>query len=255
MVVIPLQSGSNGNCTYVEAGDVRLLFDAGISGKRARERLAAHERDIGCVDALIISHDHADHIRCAGIYQRKFGLPVYATRRTLRAGGAKYSLGRIEDVRHFRAGAVLRFGDVSVETLPTAHDGVDGVGFVVDDGRRRLGVLTDLGHVFAGLGDAVGSLDAVLIESNYDPGMLADGPYPPAVKRRIRGPGGHISNVEAAELLAAAAGARMKWACLGHLSEQNNNPDLALRTHREILPERLGLHVAGRYAATDLPEL
>lgn len=255
MVVIPLQSGSTGNSIYVEARGVRLLFDAGISGRQARLRLAAYGRDIRQVDALLISHNHADHIRCAGIYHRKFGLPVYVTARTFRAAAAGCSLGPIGDVRHFRAGAVLRFGKVSVETLPTPHDGADGVGFLVDDGRRRLGILTDLGHVFSGLDAAVGSLDAVLIESNYDPDMLAGGPYPAVLQRRIRGPGGHISNDEAAELLAAAAGARMKWACLGHLSEQNNSPDLALRTHRGVLAERFPLYVASRYAAVDLPEL
>jgi len=255
MRVIALQSGSNGNCVYVEARGVRLLFDAGISGKQAEQRLAACGTDIRRVDALLISHDHADHVRCAGIYQRKFGLPICVTRETLRAAAAAYDLGEIADVRPFRRGTTLRFDGVSVETVPTAHDGTDGAAFVVDDGRRRLGILTDLGHVFAGLDELVGSLDAVVIERNYDPDMLEGGPYPAFLKRRIRGPGGHISNVESAELLLAAAGRRMKWAALAHLSEQNNDPNLALRTHRRIGGRRFPLHVASRYRATPLPEL
>ena len=254
MRVIALQSGSNGNSIYVEADGVRLLFDAGISGKRAQMRLDARGRDIRGAEALIISHDHADHVSCAGIYQRKFGLPILATAGTLKAA-LKYPLGRIERVRHFRAGGTIRFGGVVVETVPTPHDGADGVGFVVDDGRRRLGILTDLGPVFRGLEDVVRSLDAVLIESNYDPDMLEAGPYPTWLKQRIRGPRGHISNVEAAELLAAAAGKRMRWACLAHLSEKNNHPRVALHTHRKILGKGLPLRAASRYEATDIMEV
>ena len=255
MDVISLQSGSNGNSIYVEADGVRLLFDAGISGVRAERRLSACGRDIRQVDAVVISHDHSDHVRCAGVYHRKFHLPLRVTAETLRAAAARYPLGPLGDVRPFRAGAAMRFGSVRVQTVRTAHDGADGVAFVVDDGRRRLGILTDLGHVFPGLGELIASLDAVLLESNHDREMLANGPYPGSLKRRVRGPGGHLSNVEAAELLRSAAGARMRWACLGHLSEQNNSPDLALETHRSILGRRLPIRLAGRYAATEVMRL
>jgi len=255
MRAIALQSGSNGNCVYVEAGKVRLLLDAGISGKRAADRMAEFGRDIRDVDAVLISHDHADHIRCAGIYQRKFGLPVYVTAATLAAAQGRYSLGKMDDVRHFAAGETLAFEDVSVETLSTPHDGVDGVAFIVDDGHNRLGVLTDLGHVFGDLGDAVASLDAVLLESNYDAEMLRTGSYPAFLKQRIRGPGGHISNTEAAELLADVAGEKLRWACLAHLSQENNRPDLALQTHYDIVGDRFALYAASRHKAVELPAL
>jgi phosphoribosyl 1,2-cyclic phosphodiesterase len=254
MQVISLQSGSNGNCIYVESGDVKLLFDAGISGIQAKRRLGSHGRDIAGVDALLISHDHADHSRSMGIFHRKFGLPIFATAKTHRAAD-RYNLGAIENLQHFTAGETLRFGPVKVETIPTPHDAVDGVVFVVDDGRRRLGILTDLGHVFPGLADLIASLDAVLLESNYDPDMLADGPYPEFLKQRIEGPAGHISNFEAAELLNSSAAKRMKWACLAHLSKENNTPDLALNTHRHILHNRLPVHIATRYAASDIMHL
>jgi len=254
MRVISLQSGSNGNCVYVESGDVRLLFDAGISGKQARLRLAAHGREIADASALVISHDHRDHSRCMGIYQRKFHVPIHVTAPTLRAAQSACALGRMHDVRPFRAGGVLRFGPVTVETIRTPHDGADGVAFIVGDGRRRLGILTDLGHAFPGLADVIASLDAVLIESNYDADMLARGPYPAFLKRRIRGPAGHLSNVESARLLAEA-GKNLRWACLAHLSQENNHPLLALRTHREILGEHLPLHLAGRYEATGVLEV
>jgi phosphoribosyl 1,2-cyclic phosphodiesterase len=217
MKVISLQSGSNGNCIYVEADGVRLLFDAGISASEVEKRLAQHGRDANAVDAVLISHDHIDHCRSMGILNRTFGLPIYATAKTYEAA-QRFELGEIGDLRHFQAGETVKFGKVVVETIPTPHDAADGVVFVVDDGKHRLGILTDLGHVFDGLGDVVASLDAVLLESDYDPGMLANGPYPNQLKQRITGPAGHISNFEAAELLLGSASKRMKWACLGHLS-------------------------------------
>ena len=255
MKMVALQSGSNGNCIYVEADGVRLLFDAGISGRQAELRLAAHGRDIRDVDALVISHEHCDHARCMGVYQRKYGIPVHVTRQTLAASRSRHNLGEFSDLQHYKAGSSLRFGTVTVETIPTPHDGVDGVAFVVDDGRHRLGILTDLGHVFDGLITVMASLDAVLVESYYDPHMLAEGFYPEPLKQRIRGAGGHLSNVEAAELLRNSMGPRLNCVCLGHLSEANNNPELALQTHREILGNRVPLFIAGRYRATDMLEV
>jgi phosphoribosyl 1,2-cyclic phosphodiesterase len=248
MIAISLQSGSSGNCIYVETPGVRLLFDAGITGVQAAERLASHGRDIRKVDAVIISHDHGDHIRHAGVFQRKYGLPIYVTPATLAAAASRCTLGNLKDVRHFRSGDKLRFGDVHVQAVPTAHDGADGSAFIIEAGTKRLGIMTDLGHVFQGLTDLVASLDAVFLESNYDPDMLAVGPYPAYLKQRIRGPKGHLSNLEAAQLLLRAAeGRRLKWACLSHLSEQNNRPEVALATHRGILPEGPMLYTADRY--------
>lgn len=251
MNVISLQSGSNGNCIYVEADGVRLLIDAGISGKQAAERLAQHGRDIRDVDAVLISHDHVDHACSMGIFHRKFGVPVYLTAATHRAA-KRHRPGDIKDRHYFAAGEILQFGDVRVETVATPHDGADGVVFIIDDGEKRLGVLTDLGHVFAGLDDVVGSLDAVLLESNYDPEMLAGGHYPAWLKERIRGPHGHLSNGESADLLRRSASSRLKWACLAHLSQDNNTPETALQTHHRTVGDRFPIHVATRYGASDV---
>ena len=249
MMAVSLQSGSNGNCIYVEAEGVKLIFDAGISGRQAEQRLADLGRDIREVDAVIISHDHADHLRCAGIFQRKYNLPLYITPQTLEAGKAQ-NLGRLGDVRYFQAGTALAIGSVIVETIPTPHDGADGVAFVVEARRKRLGILTDLGHLFEGLAETIASLDAVFLESNFDPEMLNRGPYPDFLKRRILGRGGHISNHEAADLLKTAAPDHLQWVCLAHLSEQNNDPELARETHRRMLSDRFPLHLAGRHRAS-----
>jgi len=253
MIAISLQSGSNGNCIYVETGGVKLLFDAGITGVQAAERLLAHGRDIRKVDAVIISHDHGDHIRHAGVFQRKYGLPIYVTPATLAAASSRCTLGKLKDVRHFRSSDNLQFGDVLVQAIPTPHDGADGAAFIVSSGSKRLGIMTDLGHVFKGLIYLVSSVDAVFLESNYDPDMLAAGPYPAYLKQRIKGPRGHLSNIEAADILRRASEAkRLKWACLSHLSEQNNHPDVALRTHRRLGAEDIILYTADRYTVSDV---
>ena len=252
MEAIALQSGSSGNCIYVEAAGWRLLFDAGISGRQAEHRLAAAGRDIRDVDALVISHDHSDHARAMGIYQRKYGLPIHVTPDTLAAARWKMNLGRLADVRYFSAGNTLRFGDVCVHTIPTPHDAVDGVGFVIDDGVHRLGILTDLGHVFDELDEILPQLDAVIIESNHDLDMLAGSFYPESVKRRIRSHEGHLSNHDAAELLSRAAPDHLKWACLAHLSEESNTPELAIETHQSVIGSAFPVFCADRYAASDL---
>jgi phosphoribosyl 1,2-cyclic phosphodiesterase len=245
LTLIALQSGSNGNCIYVEGGGVSVLFDAGIGGREARRRLGLYGREIGSAAALVLSHDHSDHARSAGVFHRMFGLPLRMTGLTEEFVG--YRLGRVGGVALFRPGDVLQFGGLRIETVPTPHDGAEGVAFVVSDGARRLGILTDLGHVFEGLGPLVSTLDAVFIESNYDPEMLEYGPYPYYLQEGIRGPGGHLSNAESAALLREWGGARLQWVCLAHLSEQNNRPELALQTHRAALGTRLPIHVAGRY--------
>ncbi len=254
MISFSLNSGSNGNCIYVETQGVKLLFDAGLSGKRTAERLAAHGRDVRDVDAVIISHDHTDHVRCAGILHRKFGMAVYMTKAT-RDGSRRYNLGPIADMRHFRVGDRLTFGPVTVRTIATPHDAADSMAFVISDGYHRLGILTDLGHVFDGLARLLGKLDGVYLESNYDAQMLATGRYPAFLKRRITGPAGHVSNVEAAELIAAAAAGRLQWVALSHLSEYNNEPALAVATHRKIAGRRRPVHVAGRYEVGELLEI
>ncbi|MGI9471838.1 MAG: MBL fold metallo-hydrolase [Rubripirellula sp.] len=250
MEVIALQSGSSGNCIYVEAGGKRLLFDAGISGRQAEHRLASHGRDIRDVDALIISHDHSDHAQCMGIYQRKFGIPIYVTAATLDAARRKIKLGSLHDVRHFGAGDTFVLDEVRIETVRTPHDAADGVVFVIDDGLHRIGILTDLGHVFDELDEILSDLDAVFIESNHDLEMLAGSLYPESLKRRIRSSQGHLSNHDAAELIRRAASPKLKWVCLAHLSEESNTPELAIETHQQVLGAEMPVFCASRTSAT-----
>ncbi|SMP70381.1 Phosphoribosyl 1,2-cyclic phosphodiesterase [Neorhodopirellula lusitana] len=253
MEVISLQSGSSGNCVFVRIGQTRLLFDAGISGRKTQSRLALHGHDVHDVDALVISHDHSDHIAALGPLHRRFGLPVYLTRPTHRVVSKKPRTGELSDVRHFQAGQTLEFPGVTVHTIPTAHDAVDGVCFVVEDleSGTRFGLMMDLGHCFRGLSDWIGDLDAIMIESNYDLPMLRDGFYPRHLKERIHGKGGHLSNDDASKLVRDHAGQRLQWVCLAHLSDENNTPELAVKTCRAQVPASVQIHCADRYDTTE----
>lgn len=247
MRTFALQSGSNGNCIFVEAGDTRLLIDAGISGRQAKLRLAERGLSIYDIDAVLISHDHADHVRHAGVYQRLYKLPVYMTPAT--HAKAAPLLGKCSNVKHFRAGTDFAIGDITVKSVRTPHDAVDGVAFVLEQDCKRLGVFTDLGHPFAALTAALEYVDAAYLESNYDPEMLATGPYPWRLQQRITSAAGHISNGEAADLLRIAA-RRLKWACLAHLSHENNSVDCALATSRATVGRDFPLAVATRFGVS-----
>ena len=257
MEVISLQSGSAGNCVFVRSGETRLLFDAGISGNSAESPMADYGYDIRDCSALILSHEHSDHISGVGVFHRKFGLPVYANLRTWDATRARPSTGCIGSPNYFVSGKPFQIGSLRIETLRTPHDAIDAVCFVIEDveSGQRFGLFTDLGHVFSGLPKVIGTLDAVLIESNYDDDMLRFGPYPQHLKDRISGKRGHISNKDAAELLDACDASQLQWACLGHLSAQNNSPEVALATHRERHGDRFQLFCADRYGALQLPRI
>jgi len=255
MEVITLQSGSAGNCVFVRSGDTCVLFDAGISGIKAESRLAEYGYDIRDCQALVISHEHYDHISGVGTIHRKFGLPVYANLRTWNATRAKPSTGHIGCPNHFVSGKPFQIGSLRIEPLRTPHDAIEGVCFVIEatDSGQRFGLLTDLGHVFAGLQEVLHSLDAVLIESNYDDEMLIHGPYPQHLKNRIAGKRGHISNEDAARLLDGCQPSQLQWVCLGHLSALNNSPEIALAAHRERHGDRFAIYCADRDGATQLP--
>lgn len=210
--------------------------------------MAAHGRDIRCVDALIVSHYHRDHSRCAGIYQRKFGVPVYAT-------GSTEAVMQVHDpklkpIRRFSPGESLTFGSVQVHTLRTPHDASDSVAFVVQHDGRRLGILTDLGHPFASLARVLDELDAAYLEANHDTEMLASGPYPEHLKARIRGSGGHLSNAESASLVRNCRRHWPGWIALSHLSGENNSPDVAFDTFRRTVGQTFPCHLAPRDGAS-----
>ena len=248
MKVIAIQSGSKGNCIYLETGNTQLLFDAGISGLRAQNCLAHFGIDIRRVDALFVTHEHCDHVSHAGTFSRKFKIPLWMTEKTHEA--SKKRIGRVANVQHFQANSSFRFQNVTIEAVSTPHDAVDSVCFVVDDGHFRFGVCTDLGHVFPDLPGVIESLDGVLLESNYDPEMLEMGIYPPELKARVRGLHGHLSNIEASTLVQRH-GKRLQQVMLGHISDENNTEPLVLQTLQRIAGNRCPCELAHRHACSN----
>lgn len=252
--MVSLQSGSNGNCVFVESQGVRLLFDAGISSQQTASRLDSIDVDIGSIDAVIISHAHSDHIRFVGDLQRKFGLSIWMTGGACNEAKGRKSIKKADRPNLFEPGRRLEFGPVAVETIATPHDTDEGVCFVVDDGSVRLGVMTDLGHCFSGLGNVIAGLDGLLLESNYDPETLETGMYPELLKRRIKSKKGHLSNNESAMLLKEY-GIMLRWVCLGHLSEKNNRPEIAYEVHRKNIRKNIDIFLASRNGCSDIFEL
>jgi len=248
-----LASGSNGNAILVTTPDARLLFDAGLSGKRLEERAASRGLTLEGLSGLLITHNHSDHLCGAGVIHRRFGTPLYMTRGTWRVSHGR--LGRVTDHHRFHAGETLTFGETVVTSIPTPHDGVDGVAYVVEAEGCRLGILTDLGHPFPELEDTLPTLDAAFIEANYDPGMLEDGPYPYDLKRRIAGPGGHLSNEECVALAGEAAADRLGTVILSHLSGENNSPEVALLAAAPLGDLGVAVYLASRTEASDTFEL
>jgi len=227
-----LSSGSKGNAILVEGGGARILVDCGLQPKVLRERLHEVGRSLPQIDALVVTHGHADHVAGARILAGAFRLLTYATHRTHKF------LGRTGGVTHLApitAGESFRIGALEIAPFATPHDAPGSVGFVFSDGDARLGVCTDLGHVTPTVTNALQDLDALYLEFNHDIDMLRNGPYPLPLKRRIASPLGHLSNDDARVLLDDVFHARMKHLVLAHLSETNNTPDRARASARTVV--------------------
>ncbi|MEP6873550.1 MAG: MBL fold metallo-hydrolase [Burkholderiales bacterium] len=222
-----LGSGSSGNATLVETGHgaaaSRLLIDCGFSLRELGTRLA--RIGLGCdeLDAVFITHEHGDHIGCAVALARRHGLPLWMSRGTFRAIGAPDLAGLI---RFARDGETIAIGELSALPFTVAHDALEPLQLRLSDGRRHLGVLTDVGSISTHLIASLQGLDALLLECNHDRAMLAASSYPAPLKARIGGRLGHLSNDTAAQILAACLHDGLKQLVAAHLSERNNTPAL-----------------------------
>ena len=227
MRVAVLGSGSAGNATLVHAGNTRVLVDAGFSAKDLARRMALLGVEAEQVDGIVITHDHGDHTKGMGVFARRHGTPLYLTQRT-RDACAQLLRGN-EEVRTYRPGRPLLVGDVRVEPFLTVHDAADPVGVALVDECTglRLGVATDLGRPTAQIRHALEGCDLLILEANHDEVLLATGPYPWSVKRRIGSSHGHLSNQAAARFAVELLHPRLAGVVLAHLSNECNRPELA----------------------------
>jgi phosphoribosyl 1,2-cyclic phosphodiesterase len=237
-----LGSGSNGNASYVETDETRLLIDVGFSGRQIRQRLATLARAPESLTAILITHEHSDHICGLAAIAEKTGIPVYCNRATMeeivRITGAKL------DFRLFVAGGGFEVGDINVETFSVPHDAQDPVGFVLQTAHAKIGFATDLGHVTKLVLERIRSANVVVLESNHDVRMLQDCPKRPwSLKQRILSRHGHLSNDAAADCVAEIMSADLNHLFLGHLSRDCNKPELAARVMAQRLQTLGASHV------------
>lgn len=250
-----LASGSSGNAVYVGTEKTKILIDAGLSGKRIAAALASIGVNAAELDALLLSHDHIDHICGAGIMARRYKLAVFATQPTWQA--AKKRMGTIAAAQccYLPNCGSISFADLEVETIPLPHDAADPVGFIFRSPQHTVALVTDLGHITPYIRQRVQDMDCLIVEANHDEEMLLNGQYPWPLKKRILGDKGHLSNKTVAEFLSQVVGPKTQQVVLAHLSEHNNTPQLAfsavcssLKKSGHLRPEKkLKVSVAARH--------
>jgi phosphoribosyl 1,2-cyclic phosphodiesterase len=229
-------SGSSGNTTLVECGQTRLLVDAGLGPRETAERLQSVGIDPASIAVVVLSHEHNDHVKGAASFSNRWGMRLLGTRGTYAAGG--FGAMDIAGWDVLQPGLRYTYGDLTVTGVPVPHDAAAPVAFVVAGDGVALGHATDFGHISRALVEAFRPCDAVLVESNYDPTMLENGPYPWSLKERILGRLGHLSNQDVAAFIEKGLGEACRTLVLAHLSQKNNHPELARRCAETALRRR-----------------
>lgn len=230
MRVTSFGSGSNGNAFLVQAGSTALLIDAGVPIRLLRSGLRQAGVDDGKLTAALITHEHIDHVRAAAQLCRYHPVPYLATEGTIG------ELGHCSaDWVRISASLSVRVGEIDVTPVAVSHDAAEPVGFVIEHDAVRVALFTDLGETTDDVCSALSDASLIVLESNYDEKMLRAGPYPAHLKRRIRGPRGHLGNADCGALLVAQMSDRTSDVWLAHLSEKNNRPELARASAETLL--------------------
>ncbi|MEE8430692.1 MAG: MBL fold metallo-hydrolase [Candidatus Desulfatibia sp.] len=221
-----LASGSRGNAIFISDGLTSILIDAGLSGIEIERRMQSKGLCPQDLDAILVSHEHTDHIQGVGVLSRRFNLPVYISRGT-KETAASY-LGDVYDFKRFECGTTFKIADLTIHPFSLSHDAQDPAGFTILQNGTKVGITTDLGIATAMVKEHLKGCSLLILEANHDPVMLIDGPYPWPVKQRIRSRAGHLSNEASGNLLKEIQHERLQHVVLAHLSETNNTPQKAL---------------------------
>lgn len=224
MKLCVMGSGSRGNATLVFSESSAVLVDAGFSCKEIETRMARAGFGPDMVNAILVTHEHTDHIKGASLFSRKYGVPVYMTGGT--KSGANGTLDKSGPIQIIRPEEDFRVGDLDIHPFSVPHDAAEPVAYLISHGGRRALVMTDVGHVTVRVVEKTRLANLAMVESNHDRELLKIGPYPWSLKERVAGKNGHLSNDECMELLANAAGDGLATVIFAHLSQQNNNPNL-----------------------------
>lgn len=221
-----LGSGSKGNATLIEHGQTRLLVDCGFSVKELERRLAQFDVKPDSLSAILVTHEHNDHVGGVGALARKYGKPVWLTAGTARSAGQR--LGIVPRRQLLNCHSEFAVDDIAITPFPVPHDAREPCQFIFSDGAKRLGLLTDTGRSTQHIEQQLNGCDALILESNHDTEMLRNGPYPPRLQARVGGDLGHLSNAQAAAILKRMDTSSLQHLVAAHLSEKNNLPTLAV---------------------------
>lgn len=231
-----LASGSSGNTIYVASERIKLLIDAGLSGREITRRLNKIGVKGDEIDGIFISHEHIDHVKGAGVLSRRFNIPLFTREATWAA--AEKDIGKVEQANQVIVNNGLELGDLQVKTFSVPHDAADPCGFIIEKKGKRVAIATDMGWVTDEVKEAVRGANILILESNHDLELLKTGPYPPALKRRILGKMGHLSNDDAGACITEVIGDNHPRILLAHLSKDNNIPELAFVTVKNTLESK-----------------
>lgn len=225
-----LYSGSSGNCLYVSSNGTKILIDCGTSCKKICEGLASINSSIEDIDAILVTHEHSDHIQSLGMVSKKFNIPVYANLETWNAMESQKEKLSFENINIFENNKEFLLNDLTIHPFSTPHDAANPCGFNIHNGKKKLSIATDLGHMNNDIFKQLEDSSFILLESNYDPEILKVSKYPFQLKQRIAGKYGHLSNETAGKTISALMRKNLKQVVLGHLSKENNFPELAYQT-------------------------
>jgi phosphoribosyl 1,2-cyclic phosphodiesterase len=247
-----LGSGSGGNCAYLETDEVRLLIDAGFSGRQIRQRLATLSRAPEGLTGILITHEHSDHISGLVGLAAKLNLPIYCNRQTREAIEGQLQI-KI-NAQLFDTGNSFEIGDVQIDTFSVPHDAIDPVGFLLRTTAGQIGFLTDLGHCTKLIIERIRAANILVLETNHDVQMLQDDPKRSwSLKQRILSRHGHLSNEAAADVIEQIVSAELRQLYLGHLSRDCNKPEIALSAVTKRLQKTGATHIAVEVTSQDIP--
>ena len=246
VMVSMLASGSRGNCAFVASARTRILVDAGISCRETFKRMKSLGLDPQSLSAILITHEHSDHIYGLATLAKKLRIPIFMTGATHAAWAramrtVKGERPQLEKLERFESGHRFQVGDIEVKPFTIPHDAADPVGFTFRVEGAKVSVATDLGYLPANVRDHLRESDILIMESNHDVEMLRGGSYPWAVKQRVASNVGHLSNAKLADFFVNDYDNNAAFVVLAHLSEQNNHPEIARREAEQALAQRGGL--------------
>ena len=225
-----LYSGSTGNSLFVQGNETKILVDAGVSAKKITEALTSINVDIKEINAIIVTHEHIDHIRSIGTLSKKYNIPIYANLGTWNGIDNEKTVTKIEDKNYFKIGEEFEIGDLKIKPFSTSHDAMDSCGFSIENDGKKISIATDLGEMTKEVMDGIRKSKFMLLESNYEPELLKFCSYPYAIKSRIAGNKGHLSNSDAGKTISKLIEYGLEKAILGHLSKESNFPELAYKS-------------------------